>query len=307
MFNSLFYLVILVIALSGCLEGHLRSIDVADEINSMRTLVTVGKTSRSEIKKLFGEPFIVNNYYQVEIYQVSKDSYGYYLLAPIPVPVGFDDVITFAMVIYDENSIVKDIAWDYFQSSNSSKSFRHSATVVADGFLFESFEVWGIYPRTEVLFGRESHSQQSLHSTVPQGKCLLYIAPGEYEYKITLDANVLASYRIVSGLFFPFSHSVKEYGWYLGFITTLIPTGEHTLSVHTRDIKPGVFKKNISCDSGEKYYAYPEIEKYKWTDKMTWEGAYRYRGEIVVSDTLPVVFEGRRLILYHGGKWLVPE
>jgi hypothetical protein len=100
---------------------------------------------------------------------------------------------------------------------------------------------------------------------------------------------------------------VGNHGWVLGFITALISTGEHTLSITPRVHKPGEFKKSISCRSGEKIFAHPEIEKYRWTDKWTWDAPYKYQGEIVISDTLPEVFEGRRLILYHGDRWLAPD
>jgi len=294
------------------MEGYLIKGNVPEKLIDLQTQVVVGKTSQREIIKKFGEPFISNDLLRVEVYRVIEDSHIYYDIPfpPIFIPQRIDVEIAYALIVYDEHSIVKDIDWGIYHSSDEIfGNTRQIAKLVADGFLFESFEVGGIYTKTEVLFARISDSQQSLHSIAPQGKCLLHIAPGEYESKITLDDEVLASYDTVysSWYHYPFSHPVSDHGWFLGFVTILIPSGEHTLSITTRKLKPSEFKIKFSCGSGRKLYAYTDIEKYQWTDKMSWEGSYRYRGEIVISDTLPEVFEDRRLILYHGDKWLAPD
>jgi hypothetical protein len=235
---------------------------------------------------------------------------------PIPIPGGLDEIIAYALIVYDEHSIVSNIDWGVFHSmdaihrSDLYGNVRQSAILVADDFLFESFEVGGIYPRTEVLFARETDSQKSLGSIAPSGECILHIAPGEYEYKLILDNELLASYRTESSILLPLplSGPVSDHGWVLGFITVLIPAGEHNLSIATRVFNPTEFEKKFSCGSGEKLYAYTDIEKYRWTDEFwVWEQPYRYRGGIVVSNTLPEVFEGRRLILYHGDRWLAPD
>ena len=307
MMKAIVHLTIYALILSGCGVSPSRT-DVPERISTLQTTITAGKTSRSEIIEKLGNPFIRNENFRVEVYRVFKDSDFYYLWAPLPVPVGADEMIAYALVVYNEDSIVSDTDWGVFRSSdNNYDNLRRTATLVADGFLFESFEVWGIYPRTEVLFATEYDSRKSLLSTAPQGTCLLHIAPGEYEYKIMLDGKELASYRTDSGLFTPYSHPVHSHGWNLGFITVLIQTGDHTLSIATRGLKPSEFKKNFVCTSRDKIYAHPDIERYRWTDKWSWEGQMRYRGEIAISDIAPDVFKDRRLILFHRDRWLTSD
>lgn len=307
MTKVLFYLIIPVLILSGCASYPIRS-DIPHKLEILRTQVVPGKTARTDLTNKFGEPFISNDQFRVDVYRVLVGS-DLILDGPL-IPVSWDrqEIVAYALIVYDEHSIVKDIDWGIYHAGDEFDKYpKQTASLVADGFYFESFRMRSFYPRTEVLFARISDSQMTLHSIAPQGMCLLHIAPGDHVYKIILDTEVLASYLTDSAGYSPLLDAASNRGWVLGFITILIPMGEHTLSMVTRYLKPSEFDRKLSCYSGESLYAYSNIEKFKSTDKFTWETPYRYRGEIVVVKTIPEAFESRRLILYHRDRWLAPD
>lgn len=307
MTKVLVYLILPVLIFPGCVSYPIRS-DIPHKLESLRTQVIPGKTSRTELTDKFGEPFISNDQFRVDVHRVLIGS-DLILDGPL-IPVSWDrqEIVAYALIVYDEHSIVKDIDWGIYHSGDEFAKYpKQTARLVADGFYFESFRMRSFYPRTEVLFARITDSQKALHSVAPQGMCLLHIAPGDHEYEIRLDDEVLASYLIDSAGYSPLLYPATNRGWALGFMTILMPMGEHTLSVVTRYLQPSEFDRKLFCSSGENLYAYSNIAKFKSTDTLTWETPYRYRGEIVVGNTIPEVFEGRRLILYHRDRWLAPD
>lgn len=288
------YLIISLLVLHGCVITPPITSTVHYSTDELYSLVNPGKTSRSELEQTLGTPIINNDHYRVDVYlvlmrsEVHLEGFLYYLL---PDRIDFS---AYGLVAYDESMVVKDITWGEIAGEK-----EDNFILEADDFYFESesYDKFMQQRKTVILFARKSDSQQSLYDEAPQGECILNIAPDAHVHKIILDDEELASIPLGKGYTDPVSV------WFKGFIKILLPIGEHALSMTTFNYSDGPieYKRIFSCNSGEQYYAYSNIESYKWTDKIfVWPSQYKFRGDLNISDTLPEVFEERRLILYYG-------
>ena len=268
MFNVRIYLLLIVYILSGCAATLSTHRDVHDDLPSLKNIIVVGKTTRNEVSESLGEPFIRNAQYRVEVYRVllHSDTSTQVLIFP-PIPAwSKTETTAYALVIYDNNMIVKDVAWG-------------GDTLVADDFYFSNERYDAVISEriTEILFSRLSDSQEFLRKEAPKGGCLLHISPGAHVHEIVLDDKELASYPMdrVSG-YNPYSKPVKSRVWFKGFMTMPLSTGEHVLSITTLHFKPSEFKRTFFCNSGEVFYAHSNLELFQWTEKLAWK-QYRFR------------------------------
>ena len=88
---------------------------------------------------MLGEPFIKDDNLRVEVYRVLKASNFYVPAVMIP---EWDEIIAYALVVYDKEFVVKHIDWDFYISSPYPiKHLIKPATLLADDFYFETF-VW---------------------------------------------------------------------------------------------------------------------------------------------------------------------
>ena len=116
---------------------HISS-DVSDQSGNLKSRVITGKTSRQEVHKSFGGPFINIENPPIEIYRPVSGREADVQIALVPFWIDTEEVILYMMVTYDENDIVKAVHWDTFKHVGSGylgASLRR-AKLESEGFFF---------------------------------------------------------------------------------------------------------------------------------------------------------------------------
>jgi hypothetical protein len=282
---------------SSCAEYQFKSkVPEQYELVRLQADITPGLTTRGELQDKIGPPFISNEEWNVEVYRVLTGQ-DVSLMGPIiPIMVDIEDIIIYALVIYDKEGIVEDIDWGIYHENEG------RTTLEASGFRFDSYSVWENMPHTEILLAPLSDSQKSLHMQSPPGACTLFVTPQDcigdtycspaeyYGEMIYIDDKPLVDHPVA----FP------------GFFKILLPVGEHELaaSILTSGFftkRPIYFRSKFLCESGKSLYATPYIQVMDSGEYWDWN-KITYPGEILIKD-VPWIFQDLQQILFYAGEW----
>ena len=192
MFTHYFSLLLLIFLLPGCGPMIHKPSDVSDQYERQKSRVIPGETSRLEVRKNFGLPFINYENLDIEIYRVASGRDVDVVFAVWPVWVDTEEVILYAMVVYDDNDIVKEILWDTFEhvrDGYSGTSVR-MAILEYEGMLFAAAKEGPGKQRKEVLLAPESTSHDTIHHLPsPANGCtvLFFYPQTDYDRVYFLD------------------------------------------------------------------------------------------------------------------------
>ena len=109
LFGTFFLTLLLSLALSGCWDLPITA-DLPDQLDSLRSQVIPGKTSRRELHEKFGLPFFSSELHRVQIFRVAsgrEGGVGFVLY--VPLVVGTEEVIIYALVVYGNDGVVEAI------------------------------------------------------------------------------------------------------------------------------------------------------------------------------------------------------
>jgi hypothetical protein len=90
------------------------------------------------------------------------------------------------------------------------------------------------------------------------------------------------------------------------FVKVLIQAGRHELAVKA-PLKVEKFRRVLSCESGEQFFAYPRINLAKVEPlgrlRQWLNIPYTYEGEIIISSTPLEPPDDWKRLLFYNGKW----
>jgi outer membrane protein assembly factor BamE (lipoprotein component of BamABCDE complex) len=289
---------LLAILLSGC-ETYRISSDVPDQLDSLRSQVIPGETSRPEVHERLGLPFTSSKHRDVEIYRVASGHEVYVDIALIPVWVETEEVIIYALVVYDDKNVVEAIDWNLYQQSPVEiigPDFR-SARLDVGGFIFFADKEGDGEQRKEILLAPVSETQDVLRTPPPQGKCAvqLFFSVGVGGYlDYFLDNKPIGDMPLVMS-WAPSNTRV--------FSKVLIAEGEHTLTVTTSN-KPSEFHRTFLCEPEDILYVYPQLKQIQTEPWGLLRIRWQYSGEIAINSEPLESHDGWRRLLFYNGKWL---
>ena len=158
----IFLLALSLTMLTGCFPFQAQyPSEVPSQVEQFTTQIIPGKMTHIEVQERLGEAFIRNP--TVEVYRVDK---GYdiaveflYIASPYPpIPYAWDteEVIVYAMVIYDDNDLVQSIDWGIFRSApevtDITSAGNISPTDVAIGRVGPVVVLCHIVPKNTVFY-----------------------------------------------------------------------------------------------------------------------------------------------------------
>ncbi len=318
MFGKFSLVVVLAGLLLGCVPPGWRipiSDDISDELpdllESLRSQVKPGETSRQEVHERLGQPFISSERRRVEVFRAASGREGALdIVVFIPMAFYTEDVIIYALVLYDDNYVVEAIEWDVYKSwypddHHEYLVFDRVARLQAAGFYFIatgwapvdyfSFKR-GPVERTEILLAPASETRNALNTPPPSARCavLIFFETAYWDTKVFLDGEVISGI----GQLFNF---VDPYG--MVFTKALVVEGEHELRVATVG-KSVEFRRKFSCDPGSIYYVSPQFEWVESEPGGMGFPKFEYKGEIS-DDREPLESQkGWRRLLFYNDKWL---
>ena len=299
-------LLFLIIILSACGIAPIES-KVPDQLASFQEQVTPGETSRQEVHERLGQPFFHNERLGIELYRVTSGRDAYVHVAFFPVWVDTEEVIIYALVIYDDGDVVQSINWDvydvYLHEHYDPNNFSHRkvrmARLEAAGFTFIAIKEGEFFRRKELLLAPASESRDTMHLPPPENKCaILFFYPqivGQITYMI--NSEQIGSMPLMGGtvVFGPDLMDV--------FTKVLVAEGEHEVSLSTFS-RPKEFRRKFHCKPGQIFYAHPKLDLVESEPWGFLRHRSKYEGEIIVSHHPLESYEGWRRLLFYSGKWL---
>lgn len=302
MFTYIIRLILLVTLLSGCGPMiHIPS-DVLDQSENLRAKIIPGQTSRHEVHARIGQPFISSKGMGVEVYRVASGREAVVEFALVPFWVDSEEVILYALVIYDDNDTVKAISWDVFEhvSDGIHGTAYRGAKLQADGFVFVAVKEGAGKYRKEFLLAPAHISHDTMLLSPPEQKCVLLFFYLEASHWLTyfLDDEEIGAMPLV-----------EIYDWSPDldlmqvFTKVIVAEGEHELSL-TTSWRPREFRRKFYCKPGSVLYAYPELEMVASEPWGFWGWKTKYQGVIAIDNQPSKEYEGWKRLLFYNGKWL---
>jgi len=309
MFIHYFSLSLLIFLLSACGYIPIES-EVPDQLPSFRAQVTPGANSRQQVHDRLGKPFISDERLGIELYRVASGRDADVHFALFPVWIDTEEVIIYAMIIYDTNDIVEAMSWDVFEGVGDTdygddelpdlyRSFR-SAKLQAYGYIFIAVKEGAAKSRKEFLLAPASKTRETLYLAPPDNKCavLFFYPQTAYPIKYFLDGDQVGTMPLVS---------FHEWTWdpdlQFVFSKAIVDEGTHELKV-TTSLRPSEFRRKFDCTAGQIVYAHPDLDTVKSEPWGLFRKKIKYEGEINIDREPLEDYDGWKRLLFYNGTWL---
>jgi hypothetical protein len=295
-----------VFVLSGCGELPIAS-DLRGQLESLRPQVTPGDTSRSEVHDRLGQPFISSKRWPVEVYRVRTGHDVSVHFAPIPLWVDTEDVIIYALVVYDKNDIVTHISWDIYEQVAEGYTALRKARLEASGFLFVAAKEAPGRKRKEILLALPSEISNAMHDAPAAPSCaVLFFYPyvaREHEYLTCEHDYFLDGERVGELPLVRFREWLYDPDLTNVFSRLVVDAGDHAVKV-TTSLKPEEFGRKLVCEPGSLVYVYPRLELVETEPWGIWRRRIQYKGEISLEPQPPELGKAWKQLLFYNGQWL---
>ena len=284
---------------------------VSDQLASFRAQVTPGETSRLVVHERLGKPFISDERSGIELYRAASGRDADVHITPIPVWVDTEEVIIYAMIIYDKDDVVEAVSWDVFERLRDTDygfddlpdryrgtSFR-IAKLQAYDYIFIAAKEGAGKSRKEFLLAPASKSREALHFAPPESKCaiLVFYPQKAYRTRYFLDGDEIGAKPLVE-----FYEWVWDPDLQLVFTKAIVDEGRHELKL-TTSLKPGEFRRKLDCTPGQVFYVHPELRTVKSEPWGLLRRKIKYEEDIRIDRQPLEDYEGWRRLLFYNGKW----
>ena len=228
-----------------------------------------------------------------------------------------DEVILYALVVYDDNDVVYEIDWGIYQhdsyaNPDNTSSWIRSAMLQAGEFYFAAFnskEIFGS-SRIEFLLAPPSMSQHALEAPPPPDKCAVFIFLMEededlhFDADLYLDGDYIVTMPILDSVYWYWAPKGYVAGYYQNVFTKmLVSGGPHELRL-TTSLKPKDFHHFFECEPGRNLYVYPQLALVESEPWGIWRRNFNYDGQITVTNRPLESHEGWKRLLFYNEKWL---
>jgi hypothetical protein len=311
MFIHYFSLSLLIFLLSACGYIPIES-EVPDQLPSFRAQVTPGETSRQQVHERLGKPFISDERLGIELYRVASARDAEVQLAPIPIWVDTEEVIIYAMIIYDRAEVVEAMSWGVFQrardtdygfddlpASYQGTAFR-IAKLQAYGYTFIAVKEGEGKSRKEFLLAPSSTSRDIVVQLPPENRCavLFFYPQMAHLFKYYLDGDLVGTMPLVT---------FHEWTWdpdlQLVFTKLIVDEGKHALKMKSW-WTPREFQHQFDCKLGQVFYAHPKLDLVKSEPWGLFRKKSKYEGDIRIGHQPLEDYDGWKRLLFYNGKWL---
>jgi hypothetical protein len=301
MLNNIFLILLVAMALSGCGEVTVLS-EVPDELDTLRSQITPGQTSRNEVQEKLGQPFIRSESWRVEVYRARSGHDVTTVIGVLPFWIYAKNVYIYALIVYDENGVVEAIDWDVYQHdpdqplTGKSELFDiRSAMLQAGGFIFVSIDQRGAL-RKDLLLAPASKTPDVLQMPLSTGMCaiVLLLPDSVLSTEFYLDAKRVGGTPILSY-------------WAVYLDTKAFTRVSRSAGVHELKVKipsQESISHKFTCNAGQRLFIYPKFTRVRIESPGPFRSPFRYEGEVVIRDTPLESHDNWQRVLFYKGKWL---
>lgn len=297
MFSKCLLILIPATLFSGCFFIPSK---VPDQLETLRSQVTLGGTSRLEVHEQLGLPFISSEDRRIEVYRVASGSDVAVELLIIPKTY---EVIIYSMIAYDGNGVVEAVDWHVYKDHDDDDLggwVWRSARLQAGGFFFAAVKEGDFKQRKEILLAPVSETHNALHQPPPPDMCavIFFFYEADYKREFFLDDEPIGEIPLLSSIYWHWSpYDLRV------FTKVLVAEGKHEVRL-TTSLKPREFRRKFICKPGRILYVYPQVKMVKSEPWGLWRREVKYEGEISVNSEPLESHEDWRRLLFYNGKWL---
>lgn len=298
-------LAFLFLCLTGC-GGHVvvgdEEVTAQDQVATLDDQVRIGVSTRDDMHRLLGPPLVSSRTWQLELYRIEEeDAYGVFTWAIIPVPIiptWFESAnqIIYALAAYDRDWTVRDFDTGYFIEGIDTVRDPAAKDAEAADFLMElAAPISEHHPAYEWLYAPREATRDILLGPSQEDACAIYVTHSGVNVRMFMDDELILDER----------GSKRP-----GFIAMAATPGTHELKLRPFHATLGSIDyageatRLIECQAGQRWFLEIETEMTRRTSPFE---RNRLSASFVVRDKPLPIFERRRLVLYHNGKWLGPE
>jgi hypothetical protein len=227
------------------------------------------------------------------------------VFALIPFWIDTEEVIIYALVVYDENDIVEHISWDVFE--HVADGYRgtsvRKARLEAGGFLFAAAKEGPGKQRKEILLALLSETPNAMYQSPAARSCaVLFFYPyATREHDYFLDGERVGEMPLMGLWEWLYDPDLTNL-----FSRLIVDGGEHEVRL-TTSLKPPEFSRKLVCKPGSLLYVYPRLELVETEPWGIWRRRIKYEGEISLDSQPPESGKAWKQLLFYNGKWLDEE
>jgi len=303
-------LVLLISLLPACGYIPVES-EVPEQLPSFRAQVTPGETSRQEVHERLGKPFIADERLGIELYRVASGRDADVHVAPFPVWVDTEEVIIYALIIYDRDDVVETMSWDVFRRVRDTdygfgdlpEVYRGTefriARLQAYGYIFIAVKEGGGKSRKEFLLAPASNSREIRTQTPPENRCaILFFYPQmAHLFKYFLDGELVGTVPLIG-----FHEWIWDPELQLVYTKFIVDEGRHELKLRSSRT-PREIRRRFDCKPGQVFYAHPKLDLVKSEPWGLLRKKTRYEGDISIDHQPLEDYDGWKRLLFYNGNW----
>ncbi len=301
------FVVVLVLAsaVTGCFLVTTSSSFTQKELTKKAEVAVATPTTRADVRKLLGEPWIASERWRVEVYR-RTGNYRELLVMfgllpfpiPAPIPLPKEDLTGYTLVSYSAADVVEAVDTAISKYPNSP-----FALMQAGDFAFMEENAAPGTPNgtasQALIVSHERFAASRMQADVNSCTVLVGCSPCKIwdTYSIQMQLDDDPSTRYVPSTF----GSHRKYP----FVPLTPIDGEHTLHFSQPALE-GEIKTQFSCPSPELRYAHLILVA---PALFTWENVFSLHlkliGTVQMSNEVPASLKDSGVLLWTNGRWLV--
>lgn len=293
------------LALSACgVTVPVKHTEVEQQVPEQASTLIAGETDRAAVHARLGEPWFAASDWNVEVFRATGSDVALPVMFvfwwPVPIGVSVDKSTVYVLVRYDDRGLVADaahaVAIDPSFFNDDYARSESDALIQLDPLRFSA----GADGKGGLLSIDSEPAAAVLAAHPPGGTCrvLLGCTSGQLACaaRVSVDGDSRPPMVEKAAAF------ERLESFHHALVPIDVPPGTHELRLTPQSaLVDYEASTNFTCVAGQTMYGLLDLQP----DEEKGFLRVRLVGSLRVTDDMPEAFAGRRLMLWHGGRWLV--
>jgi hypothetical protein len=293
------------LALSACgITVPVKHTEVEQQIPEQASQLVAGETDRATVRARLGEPWFTASDWNVEVFRATGSDVAlpvmFVLWWPVPLGVSVDTSTVYVLVRYDDRGLVADaahaVAMDPSFFNDDYARSDSDAMIRLDPLRFSA----GADGEGGLLSIDSDPAAAVLAAHPPQGTCRVLLGCTSWQLacatRVSVDGDSKPPIARTAAAF------ERLESFHHALVPVEVPPGTHELRLTPLSgLVDYEASTKFTCVAGQTMYGLLDLQPHEEKGFLR----VRLTGSLRVTDAMPDAFAGRRLMLWHGGRWLV--